>query len=127
MNALLELYLLHGNPWAISPTYCFTCGGDPCSLPSFCDACRAVDFRNYRAVTQADRFEWFAERANELAAQWRAGHMLKADAVERAHNFAVAIGLLLFDGPTLEQAEATYAADVEMVQRILAAAFARSP
>jgi hypothetical protein len=127
MSALVELYLLHGNPWAISPTYCFTCGGDPCILPSFCDACRAADYRNYRAVTQADRLTWFAERTNELASQWQAGHMLKADAVERAYNFAVAIGLLLFDGPILEQAEATYAADVEMVQRILAAAFASSP
>jgi hypothetical protein len=47
MNALNE------NPLAISPSYCFTCGGDPCVLPSFCKACRIVDARNSRAAKQA--------------------------------------------------------------------------
>jgi hypothetical protein len=123
MNALVELYLLHGNPWAISPTHCFTCNHDPCARPSFCGKCREIDFRNYRAVSQADRLNWFAERTDELAMQWRAGHMLKTDAVERAHGFATAIGLLLYAGPALEQAEAAYAAAVETMQLILAAAF----
>jgi hypothetical protein len=126
MSALVEFYLLHGNPWAISPSYCFTCGGDPCILPSFCEACRQADFRNYRAVSQADRLKAFAEHARELASQWQAGLIAKADAVERAHNFAVAAGLLLFDGPNLEQAEASYAAAVETVQHILTAAFESS-
>jgi hypothetical protein len=118
-----HLLALHGNPLAISPSYCFTCGGDPCILPSFCIVCREVDFRNYRAASQADHLKWFAERANELAAHWRAGRMLKVDAVDRAYSFATALGLLLFDGPTLEEAEASYAAAVEMVQLVLAAAF----
>jgi hypothetical protein len=47
MNAMNE------NPLAISPSYCFTCGGDPCILPSFCRACRIVDARNSRAAKQA--------------------------------------------------------------------------
>jgi hypothetical protein len=118
-----RLLELHGNPLAISPSYCFTCGGDPCILPSFCIACREVDFRNYRAASQADHLKWFAERANELADHWRAGRILKPDAVDRAYNFAQALGLLLYDGPNPEEAEASYNAAVEMVQLVLSAAF----
>jgi hypothetical protein len=126
MNALVQLYTLHGNPLAISPTHCFTWGHDPCMLPSFCEACQLVDFRNYRGETARDHLKAFALRANELASQWRKGRMLKTDSVERAYNFAVALGLLLYDGETYDQAEISYNLRVNTVQRVLTASFGKS-
>jgi hypothetical protein len=52
--------------------------------------------------------------------------MLKTDSVERAYNFAVALGLLLYDGETYDQAEISYNLRVNTVQRVLTASFGKS-
>jgi hypothetical protein len=60
----------------------------------------------------------FAIRTRHLAEQWRAGNMLKVDAVDAAYNFAAALGLT--DEPKIF----TWAVGDDIVQRVLAAAFA---
>jgi hypothetical protein len=128
MNALLEHYALHGHPLAISSSYCFTCGGDPCILPSFCDACRLVDFRNRQRLQSRPKgdLKAVALRANNLASFWTNGQMPEVDAVDKSYDFAVALGLLLYDGPTYEQAELLYNSRVDAIQHVLAAAFGRA-
>ena len=75
--------------------YCDTCGALPCSYPPFCRACRAADQKRKTfkiSAIDAD-LKSFAARAAELAGEWRSGAIGKADAVDRAYNFAVALGL----------------------------------
>jgi hypothetical protein len=128
MNALVDLYTLKGNPLAISQSYCFTCGGDPCAWPPFCAACRAVDARNRRPKAQPDDdLKAFALRAYEFASLWKSGRLIKVDAVDKAFNFATAIGLMLYDGKTLEEADKLYDERVDTVQSVLDAAFGGAP
>jgi hypothetical protein len=102
--------------------YCDTCGSFPCIYPPFCKLCQAADLRHgYKAPSLAADLKSFANRARELADQWRAGIIDKATAVDKAHNFGCALGLhyrgansvdFLQDKPT------------DNIQRVLAAAFA---
>jgi hypothetical protein len=66
-----------------------------------------------------------------MADQWLAGAMSKADAVDRAYNFAVALGLCGETGDSDDYAQAklgcTRKFDDDTVQRILAAAFTSAP
>jgi hypothetical protein len=104
--------------------YCDTCGSIPCIYPSFCEACRAADLRlGYKAPSVAADLKSFAIRADELAKQWSQGSIRKADAVDKAFNFALALGLHY----RLAKNAGEFMQDkpVLIIQRVLAAAFAR--
>lgn len=114
---------------AVSVSYCDTCGGDPCGYPPFCGSCRVADaFVAPPKPTKASDLIRLAERARELADLWTAGAMSKIDAVDRAYNFAVALGLCRDSGNSDDFAEAKHGRprkfDDDTVQRILVAAFA---
>lgn len=104
--------------------YCDTCGSAPCILPSFCAACRAADLRRgYRVPTLEIDFKHLAQRAFELAQKWRSGLLGKIEAVDRSYDFAIALGLHY---RLARSAEDFQRCMPEMViQRVLAAAFAR--
>jgi hypothetical protein len=110
------------NALAISPTYCDSCGEDPCIRPQFCAACRLADPRigqqQQPERSPGPNLKEFAIRTRQLADQWRNGNMLKVDAVDAAYNFAAALGLT--DEPKIF----TWAVGDDIVQRVLAAAFA---
>jgi hypothetical protein len=99
--------------------YCDTCGALPCIYPPFCRACRAADQKRNtfkRSAVDAD-LKSLAARAAELASAWRSGAIGKADAVDRAYNFAVALGLhYRLDRGDSRRPEI-------IIQRVLSAAF----
>ena len=103
--------------------YCDTCGSFPCVYPPFCKTCRALDLRRgYKPPSLTADLKTFAARAAELANQWRARAIQKADAVDKAYNFALALGLhyrLAQNSVEFLQNKPT-----DTIQRILAAAFA---
>jgi hypothetical protein len=102
--------------------YCDTCGSIPCILPSFCEAGRAADLRlGYKAPSVEDDPKSFAQRAAELADQWCQGGISKAVAVDKAFNFALALGLHY----RLAKNAGEFMQDkpVLIIQRVLAVAF----
>jgi hypothetical protein len=101
--------------------YCDTCGGLPCIYPPFCRACRAADQkRNTFKISAVDAdLKSFATRAAELAGEWCSGTIGKADAVDRAYNFSVALGLHY----RLDRGDRRRPEDI--IQRVLSAAFTR--
>jgi hypothetical protein len=118
MNALIKIQ----EAAPLSGAWCDTCGNFPCANPSFCKTCRAADLvHGYQPPRLENDLKCFACRARDLAAEWRRGHVSKADAADRAINFGLALGLhyrlarnvedFLSDGP------------VDVMQAILAAAF----
>jgi len=123
MNALIQPAELEAAAVPLGP-YCDTCGGFPCIYPPFCKASRAADMRRgHKPPSLVADLKAFAARAAELANQWRAGRIDKADAVDKAYNFALALGLhyrgansadFLKDRPT------------DTIQQLLASAFATS-
>jgi hypothetical protein len=116
---------------AISASYCDTCGGDPCVHPPFCRTCRIADgFVAPAKPTKAGDLIQVANRARHMADQWLLGAISKIDAVDRAYNFAVVLGLCWETGDSDDYAQAKLGRarkfDDDTVQRILAAAFANS-
>ena len=94
---------------AISATYCDTCGDDPCTYPPFCRTCRAADtFVAPPKPTKVGDLICLAERARQLADLWIAGAMSKIEAVDRAYNFAVALGLCRDSGNSDDFASAKH-------------------
>jgi hypothetical protein len=76
----------------------------------------------YELPSVAADLKSFAGRAAELADQWRAGVIEKADAIDRAFNYALALGLhyrLAQNSQEFLQNKPT-----DIIQRVLAAAFA---
>jgi hypothetical protein len=100
--------------------YCDTCGALPCIYPAFCNACRAADQkRNTFKISAVDAdLKSFAARAAELAGKWRSDVIGKADAVDRAYNFAVALGLHY----RLDKGDKRRPEDI--IQQVLSTAFA---
>ena len=102
----------------------YWCGSFPCGYPSFCEACRAADLRlGYKPPSLEADLKSFARRAAALAEQWRQGSTPKADAVDKAFNYALALGLhyrLANDAAQFMQDK-----PLDVIQRLLAAAFGR--
>jgi hypothetical protein len=100
--------------------YCDTCGALPCIYPAFCSACRAADQkRNTFKISAVDAdLKSFAARSAELAGEWCSDSIGKADAVDRAYNFAIALGLHY----RLDRGDRRRPEDI--IQQVLSTAFA---
>ncbi len=121
MNAIVPLAV--NETRVVYGAYCDTCGGIPCAYPPFCEACRSADLRRgFKPRSLKDDLQLFARRTRELAAHWTGGHLSKKDAVDRAYHFAVALGLHY----RLARSAKEFLRDepVDLIQRVLAAAFA---